>query len=106
MTKGKGIVKVNGTPLELVQPEVLRFKLFEPILLLGKDKFQGIDIRVRVRGGGPVAQVFAIRQVIAKSVIAWFQKCAYNIFFVGEYIVFLTMKQTSMKRPSESSRQS
>ena len=33
--RGKGLIKVNGRPLELVQPEALSFKLQEPILLLG-----------------------------------------------------------------------
>ena len=37
--RGKGLIKVNGRPLELVQPEALSFKLQEPILLLGKDRF-------------------------------------------------------------------
>ena len=36
---GKGLVKVNGKPLSLVQPEILRFKVYEPILILGVDKF-------------------------------------------------------------------
>ena len=36
--RGKGLIKVNGRPLELVQPEALSFKLQEPILLLGKDR--------------------------------------------------------------------
>lgn len=36
--RGKGLIKVNGRPLELVQPEGLQFKLQEPILLLGKDR--------------------------------------------------------------------
>ena len=29
----------------------------------------GVDIRVRVRGGGHTSQVYAIRQAIAKSVV-------------------------------------
>lgn len=29
-----------------------------------------VDIRVRVRGGGHVSQVFAIRQAIAKSIVS------------------------------------
>merc|ERR1712178_440414 len=33
--KGKGLIKVNGVPIELVQPEQLRFKVWEPVLLLG-----------------------------------------------------------------------
>ena len=37
--QGKGLVKVNGKPLSLVQPEILRFKVYEPLLILGLDKF-------------------------------------------------------------------
>jgi hypothetical protein len=37
--QGKGLIKVNGKPLSLVEPQVLRFKVYEPILLLGLDKF-------------------------------------------------------------------
>ncbi|KAI9729758.1 MAG: hypothetical protein M1834_006709 [Cirrosporium novae-zelandiae] len=71
---GKGLIKVNGKPLNLVQPEVLRFKVYEPLLILGLDKFAGVDIRVRVSGGGHVSQVYAIRQAIAKSIVAYYQK--------------------------------
>ena len=35
----------------------------------------GVDIRVRVRGGGHVSQVYAIRQAISKSLVAYYQKC-------------------------------
>ncbi|KAF2860280.1 ribosomal protein S9 [Piedraia hortae CBS 480.64] len=72
--QGKGIIKVNGKPLALVEPQILRFKVYEPILILGQDKFEGVDIRVRVRGGGQVSQIYAIRQAIAKSIIAYYQK--------------------------------
>ncbi|OAR01702.1 hypothetical protein LLEC1_07184, partial [Akanthomyces lecanii] len=71
---GKGLIKVNGRPLQLVQPEVLRFKVYEPILVVGLDKFANIDIRVRVTGGGHTSQVYAIRQAIAKSLVAYYQK--------------------------------
>ena len=47
-----------GSPLELVQPETLRFKVQEPILLLGKQRFQNVDIRIRVKGGGHISQVY------------------------------------------------
>ncbi|KAK4619602.1 40S ribosomal protein S16 [Fulvia fulva] len=72
--QGKGLIKVNGKPLSLVEPQILRFKVYEPVLLLGTDKFAGVDIRVRVRGGGHTSQVYAIRQAIAKSIIAYYQK--------------------------------
>ena len=72
--KGKGLIKVNGRPLEYLQPEILRIKLQEPLLVVGKDKFSELDIRIRVRGGGHVAQIYAIRQALAKALVAYFQK--------------------------------
>ncbi|MCJ1296180.1 40S ribosomal protein S16 [Xylographa carneopallida] len=97
---GKGLVKVNGKPLALMQPEILRFKVnssvpsphmppslsqlrstqvYEPLLILGLDKFAAVDIRVRVSGGGHTSQIYAIRQAIAKSIVAYYQK------YVDEY---------------------
>jgi hypothetical protein len=58
--------QVNGRPLELVEPRALQFKLQEPILLLGKDRFADIDIRIRVKGGGHTSQIYAIRQALSK----------------------------------------
>jgi len=72
--EGKGLIKVNGSPINLVQPEILRFKVYEAILVAGEDKFQDIDIRVRVKGGGHTSQVYAIRQAIAKALVAYYAK--------------------------------
>lgn len=65
--KGKGILKLNGTPIELIQPELLRYKVFEPVLLLGQDRFAQVDIRIRCKGGGYTSQIYAIRQVRARG---------------------------------------
>merc|ERR1712110_56203 len=59
-----------------------KWKVLEPFLLLNdiktKDSSKKIsdtlDIRVRVKGGGRVAQCYAIRQAIAKSIVAYYQK--------------------------------
>merc|ERR1711880_1386 len=71
---GRGVLKVNGRPLSVMEPEILREKLMEPVKLLGQDKFNDLDIRVRVSGGGKVAQIYAIRQAISKSIVAYYQK--------------------------------
>lgn len=39
-------------------------------------RWQQVDIRIRVKGGGHTAQIYAIRQAIAKSIVAYYQKCA------------------------------
>ncbi len=46
---------------------------------MGLDKFANVDIRVRVTGGGHTSQIYAIRQAIAKSIVAYYQK------YVDEY---------------------
>jgi small subunit ribosomal protein S16e len=70
----RGLIKINGALSELVEPEILRFKAFEPILLLGKHRFVGVDMHICVNGGGHTAQMYAIRQSIAKALVAYYQK--------------------------------
>ncbi|GAX21754.1 small subunit ribosomal protein S16e [Fistulifera solaris] len=72
--QGRGLIKVNGQPIELIEPAGLRLKVFEPVLVVGQDKFSNLDIRIRVKGGGITAQIYAIRQAIAKSVVAYHAK--------------------------------
>jgi small subunit ribosomal protein S16e len=74
VTTGTGFIKVNGKPLQLLEPASLRLKVWEPILLLGANRFQDLNIRVRVRGGGSTSQLMAIRQAISKGLIAYYQK--------------------------------
>lgn len=63
-----------GSPIDLIQPDTLRAKIMEPLLLLGPSRFGLVDVRVRVSGGGHVAQSYAIRQAMAKGIVAFFQK--------------------------------
>jgi small subunit ribosomal protein S16e len=58
----------------LVQPEILRLKVYEPVLVAGEESFTPLDIRVRVKGGGHTSQVYAIRQAIAKALVAYYAK--------------------------------
>lgn len=41
----------------MVRLTVLSFKVYEPLLVVGLDKFAGLDIRVRVSGGGHTSQI-------------------------------------------------
>jgi small subunit ribosomal protein S16e len=72
--QGRGLIKVNGQPIENIQPECMRLKAFEPVLIIGQDKFSNLDIRIRVKGGGITAQIYAIRAAIAKSIVAYHAK--------------------------------
>merc|ERR1712113_1125843 len=73
-------IRINGLPVEHLTPEVLRIKVYEPLLLLGKGaagatgKWGSLDFKIRVKGGGYTSQVYAIRQAIARGIIAYNQK--------------------------------
>jgi small subunit ribosomal protein S16e len=71
---GKGLIKLNGTPLSQIASETLRSKLLEPLELLGPARWNFLDIRLRVNGGGHVSQIYAIRQAISKAIVAYYQK--------------------------------
>lgn len=68
--KGKGRVRINKVPVELLSPELARLKVMEPILLAGK-KAERLDIEVNVQGGGFMGQAYATRTAIAKGLVAY-----------------------------------
>ena len=72
--EGKGTITVNRIPIQNIEPKTLRIKIFEPILILGVNHFKNLRIKIRVSGGGPVAQLYAARMAIAKGIVAWNQK--------------------------------
>ena len=51
-------MKLNGQPIDILQPECLKMKAVEPVLLLGAERFANLDIRITVKGGGRVAQIY------------------------------------------------
>nr|UXY86813.1 40S ribosomal protein S16 [Cryptomonas paramecium] len=71
---GNGLIRLNGVPLDLVQPELLKIKAFEPLLLCKEKNLEDIDIRIRVHGGGKVAQIYAVRQAISRGLMLYLEK--------------------------------
>jgi len=70
--EGEGKVFINKVPLDLIQPELIRLKIREPLLLAG-DLAKKVDINVNVRGGGISGQADAVRQAIAKGLVEFYK---------------------------------
>jgi small subunit ribosomal protein S9 len=68
--RGTGQVRFNERPLEIVEPELVRQKIQEPLLMVG-DRAKGLDISVRARGGGIVGQASAARTAVARGLVEW-----------------------------------
>lgn len=70
--KGKGRVRVNGSPIEIMQPDMARMKAMEPLAIAdAMDRLAKADINISVEGGGTMGQVDAIRTAIARGLVFW-----------------------------------
>jgi len=72
--EGTGLIKLNGSPVDQVSSQTLKSKIMEPLDIIGQQQWANLDIRLRVSGGGHVSQIYAIRQAIAKAIVAYHQK--------------------------------
>ena len=70
VTKGSGVIRVNSRPVEILEPELARLKILEPLKLAGK-KAEAVDIAVRVLGGGVMGQADAARTAIARGLVQY-----------------------------------
>ncbi|AGB16347.1 archaeal ribosomal protein S9P [Halovivax ruber XH-70] len=69
VSDGEGRVRVNAQPVELVEPEMSRLKMLEPFRIAGDEFRDGVDIDVRVEGGGISGQADAVRTAIARGIV-------------------------------------
>jgi small subunit ribosomal protein S9 len=65
---GKGMIRINNLPIEIVENEMFRLRLQEALMIAG-DAWRSWDIRVNVKGGGTTGQVDAARQAIARGLV-------------------------------------
>ena len=68
ITDGEGRVRVNGKPIELIEPEMARLKMLEPFRI-AEERRDEIDVAVDVEGGGVMGQADAVRTAIARGVV-------------------------------------
>ncbi len=67
--EGSGRIQINKTPLDNFTPLMARQIIEEPLMIAGEDITSKLDIRVNVRGGGPMGQAQASRIAIARGLV-------------------------------------
>lgn len=99
--EGKGRVRINGTPLEIYQPELARWKIMEPLLLAGEEITSKVDIDVNVRGGGIMGQASAARTAIARALVEWTQSEELKQLFLkyDRHLLVEDPRQAEPKKP-------
>jgi len=67
---GKGRVRVNSEPIEILQPALSRRKAMEPLIIAdAMNRLGKVDINILTQGGGIMGQTDAIRTAIARGLV-------------------------------------
>ncbi|MEE9564951.1 MAG: 30S ribosomal protein S9 [Candidatus Hydrothermarchaeaceae archaeon] len=65
---GKGKVRINKKILDIIEPEMAKIKIMEPIMI-AENIAKKVDIDVNVGGGGFMGQAEAARIAIGKALL-------------------------------------
>ncbi len=70
IVKGKGRVRINNIPVEIMTPEVAKQIILTPLRIAG-DVINTVDINVRVEGGGVMGQALAAAIAISRALTGY-----------------------------------
>jgi len=68
---GRGRIRINNVPLEILEPQASRLKIMEPLLQVDSELRNQVDINIKVAGGGFMGQAEAARMALAKGLVRW-----------------------------------
>ncbi len=99
LREGKGRIRVNKKPIEIIEPELIRLKMSEPLEFAG-NVVPTVDIDVNVYGGGIVGQAGAVRTAIARGLVEWTNDTALRDT-MAQYDRSLLVNDTRYKLPKK-----
>ena len=104
--EGKGRVRINHKPVEIIEPEIARFTIMEPLILAGEEIVSKVDIDVKVEGGGFMGQAEAARVAIARALVEWTNDMNLKDKFMKYDRTMLVgdSRRTEMHKPNRSTK--
>ncbi len=103
--EGKGRIRINNKPIEIIEPKYINAKLMEPVILAG-EAIENIDINVVVKGGGIAGQMDAARTAIGKAIVEFTGSMEIKDRYL-EYdrtILVSDARRTEPHKPSKSTK--
>jgi len=101
LSPGKGIVRLNNRLLNTIQPELLRNRLMEPILL-SEDTASKVDINVDTVGGGVQGQIEAARLAIARALVEFNKKLKKTFLDYDRHLIVWDIRTRETRKPNDS----
>lgn len=99
--QGTGKIIINGIALENTDPEIARMYMSEPAIIAG-DSAKAIDINVSVSGGGVMGQAEAVRQAVAKAMVAFDKTLKEKFLSYDRALLVADVRQNEPHKPSRS----
>lgn len=105
--KGSGVVRINKTLLENLEPKIAQMKIKEPLMLAGEEA-NSIDINVNVKGGGYMSQAEATRLAIGRVLIDYSKskKLKQTFLDYDRQLVVADVRRKEMYKPNDSKARS
>ena len=100
LTTGKGKVRINKIPLENIQPEQIRLKISEPLIIAGNPK--NIAIKVTIKGGGSQSQADAARLAIARCLVEHNKALKPKFLEYDRHLIVADTRRKEMCKPNDS----
>ncbi len=69
--KDKAIIRINGVPLDTIEPKFARIRMMEPLILAKEHYNNDLNVKIRVHGGGVVSRAEAVRIAIARGILKY-----------------------------------
>ena len=70
-TEGNGITRINGVPIQKIQPQLARMKVKELLIIVKHDKLDEVDININVQGGGVTGQMDAAQIALSRVIVKY-----------------------------------
>jgi len=102
--EGKGVVRINSKLVDMIEPDYVKMRVSEPLILAG-DLAKKVDINVKVAGGGIWGQADAARTAIANALVAFSKDNELKKLFIDydRALLISDSRRTEPHKPSRSS---
>ena len=101
LSPGKGVVRVNSFLLDTLQPEMLRLRIEEPLILAG-DVAKKVDINVSVNHGGITGQANAARLAIGRALVKFDSKLEKVFLNYDRQLLVADVRRKEPAKPNDS----
>ncbi len=101
--EGKHFVKVNNVSLDVLEPDMARLRIKEP-LLLADDSVKKLSISVNVTGGGVTSRADAARLAIAKALAEYDESLRQVFLDYDRQLLVADVRRKETRKPNSQGK--